>query len=90
VEIVSVTDQFCFCDQQINTPWSFSGLFKNIPHNVKITVLVADPKISNDCRLEHNPRDIEGLNAKVVAGVGHVIQFESLDAIMDVIPLPRV
>ncbi|KAG0702371.1 Alpha/Beta hydrolase protein [Suillus ampliporus] len=74
---------------QQNTPWSFSGLFKNIPLNVKITVLVSDPKFSDRCYLEHIPRDIERLNARVLTGIGHWIQYERPDAIMDAIPLPR-
>jgi len=72
-----------------NTPWSFSNLFKNILPNVNVTVLVADPKLSDVCRLEHIPRDIERLNAAVVTGVGHRIHVERPDAIMDVIPHSR-
>lgn len=70
-----------------NTPWSFSGLIKNIPPNVKITVLVSDPKF-NDI-LESVPRDVERLNSKVLTGIGHWIQYEIPHAIMDEIPLPR-
>jgi len=86
------------CDRTIenllqhNTPWSFSGLLQDIPPNVKVTVLVADPKLSHICRLEHIPRDIERLNAIVVTGVGHRIQPESPGAvwpIMDVVPQLR-
>lgn len=60
---------------------------------MKVTVLVADPKLSDICRLEQIPRDIERLNATVVTGVGHRIQPECPGAIwpiMDVIPQPRV
>ncbi|KAJ8588780.1 alpha/beta-hydrolase [Rhizopogon salebrosus TDB-379] len=74
---------------QHNTPWSFSGLFKDIPLNVKITVLVADPRFSKICRLEHIPSDVERLHAVVVTGVGHCIQFESPNAIIDAVPLGR-
>ncbi|KAG1851957.1 Alpha/Beta hydrolase protein [Suillus subluteus] len=70
-----------------NTPWSFSGLIKNIPPNVKVTVLVSDPKF-NDI-LESVPRDVERLNSKVLTGIGHWIQYELPRAIMDEIPLPR-
>ncbi|KAG1731522.1 uncharacterized protein EDB91DRAFT_1252159 [Suillus paluster] len=70
-------------------PWSFSGLFKNIPPNVNITVLASDPKFGAACRLEHVPRDVERLNARVLPGVGHCIQYERPDAIMDAIPLLR-
>ncbi|KAG1729268.1 Alpha/Beta hydrolase protein [Suillus lakei] len=70
-----------------NTPWSFSGLIKNIPPNVKITVLVSDPQY-NDI-LEDLPRDVEKLNARVLTGIGHWIQYELPQAIMDEIPLPR-
>ncbi|KAG1753770.1 uncharacterized protein EDB91DRAFT_1077475 [Suillus paluster] len=72
-----------------NSPWSFSGLFKNIPPNINITVLVSDPKFSDRCYLEHVPRDVERLNARVLTGIGHWIQYERPDAIMDVIPLSR-
>jgi pimeloyl-ACP methyl ester carboxylesterase len=56
---------------------------------VKITVLVADPRFSKICRLEHIPRDVERLHAVVVTGVGHCIQFESPNAIIDAVPLGR-
>ncbi|OAX35322.1 alpha beta-hydrolase [Rhizopogon vinicolor AM-OR11-026] len=72
-----------------NRPWSFSGLCKNLPANVKLTVLVSDPKFSNRCYLEQVPRDVERLDARVLTGVGHWIQFERPDAIMDAVPLPR-
>ncbi|KAG1755979.1 Alpha/Beta hydrolase protein [Suillus lakei] len=72
-----------------NTPWSFSGLLKKVPPNVKITVLVSDPKLSNVCYLEHIPRDVERLNVRLLTGVGHWIQYELPRAIMDEIPLPR-
>ncbi|KAG0705399.1 Alpha/Beta hydrolase protein [Suillus ampliporus] len=71
---------------QHNMPWSFSGLFKNIPPNVKITVLAPDPKRGGDCHLEHVPRDV---NARVLIGIGHCIQFERPDAIVDAVLLPR-
>lgn len=70
-----------------NTPWSFSGLIKNIPPNVKITTLVSDPKF-NDI-LEHVPSDVERLNTRVLTGIGHWIQYELPQAIMDEIPLPK-
>lgn len=70
-----------------NTPWSFSGLIKNIPPNVKITTLVSDPKF-NDI-LEHVPSDVERFNTRVLTGIGHWIQYELPQAIMDEIPLPR-
>ncbi|KAG0709461.1 Alpha/Beta hydrolase protein [Suillus ampliporus] len=72
-----------------NTPWSFSRLFKNIPPNVKITVLASDPEFGAICLLEHIPRDVERLNARVLPGIGHCIQAECPEAIMDAIPLPR-
>ncbi|KAG2370082.1 Alpha/Beta hydrolase protein [Suillus spraguei] len=70
-------------DPNQNTSWSFSGLLKSIPPHVKITALVsqADP--------EQFPRDNERLNVKVLTGVGHWIQYECPDAIMDLIPLRR-
>ncbi|KAG0702370.1 Alpha/Beta hydrolase protein [Suillus ampliporus] len=71
-----------------NSPWYFSGLFKNIPANVRITVLVSDPKLSNICHLEHIPRDVERLSARGLTGIGHWIQYERSDAIMDAILLP--
>ncbi|KAG1729267.1 hypothetical protein EDB19DRAFT_1744073 [Suillus lakei] len=72
-----------------NTPWSFSGLLKSIPTNVKITVLVSDPKLSDNCYLDHIPCDVERLNTRVLTGIGHWIQYECPDAIIDVIPLSR-
>jgi len=74
---------------QHNKPWSFSGLFTNIPANVKITVLVADPKFGGVCRLEDLPRSVKSLNVRALTGIGHCIQFECPEAIMDAIPLPR-
>lgn len=68
--------------------WSFSGLLKNIPPHVKITVLASDPKFSN-FRLEQIPNGVERLNAKVFTGIGHWIQYECPEVIMDAIPLPR-
>lgn len=53
--------------------WPFSDLFNNIPSNVKITVLTADPKLSGFCSLEHIPRDIKNLNARVLMGIGHCL-----------------
>ena len=85
----NVVNKSCLCDNQHNTPWSSGGLFKNIPHNVKITVLVADPKLSLICHLDHIPRDIERLEVIGLTGVGHDIPFQRPDAIMDVIPLTR-
>lgn len=87
VEIASVVNHFYLCDKQVNKPWSFSGLFKNIPSNVKITLLAADPKLSGDVSgLEHVPRNVD---VNVLTGIGHWIQFESPDTIMAAIPLPR-
>lgn len=90
MEIASVvTKPVLPCDKQQNTPWSFSGLFKDIPSDMKVTVLVADPKLSQVCDLEHIPRDVKNLNTILLPGVGHVIQIERPDAIMDAIPQPR-
>ncbi|KAG2069397.1 alpha/beta-hydrolase [Suillus decipiens] len=72
-----------------NKPWSFSGLFKNISPHVKITVLVSDPKVGAVCRLEDIPRDVERLNIRVLPGIGHCIQYERPDSIVDAIQLPR-
>jgi len=64
-------------------------MFKNIPSNVKITVLAADPKLSRVADVKHIPSNIKNLSTRVLLGVGHSIAFERLDAIMDAIPLPR-
>ncbi|KAG0702366.1 Alpha/Beta hydrolase protein [Suillus ampliporus] len=72
-----------------NSPWSFSGLLKIIPPNVKITVLTSDPELGATCLLEQIPRGVERLNARVLTSIGHWIQYECPDVIMDVIPLPR-
>ncbi|KAG2152885.1 Alpha/Beta hydrolase protein [Suillus clintonianus] len=69
---------------QRNSPWSFSGMFKNIPPNVKITVLASDPNL-----LERIPNGVERLTVRVLTGIGHWIQYECPDVIMDAIPLPR-
>ncbi|KAG2112811.1 Alpha/Beta hydrolase protein [Suillus cothurnatus] len=71
-----------------NRPWSFSGLFKDIPPHVKITVLGSDPKAGGICLREHVPCDVERLNFRVLQGVGHCIHYEHPDAIMDAIKLP--
>lgn len=73
-----------------NSPWSFNGLLKKISPHVKITVLVSDPKFGlGICNLEHIPRDVERLNVRALTGIGHWIQYECPDVIMDAIPLPR-
>ncbi|KAG1831955.1 Alpha/Beta hydrolase protein [Suillus subalutaceus] len=72
-----------------NSPWSFSGLFKNIPPHVTITVLASDPALGGICHLEHVPCDVARLHAKVFIGIGHWIQYEDLDIIMNEIPLRR-
>ncbi|KAG1809665.1 Alpha/Beta hydrolase protein [Suillus subaureus] len=87
---------FTMCDRTTiegvfshNRPWSFSGLFKNIPPHVKITVLVSDPMFGAVCLLEHVPCDVERLNVRVLPGIGHCIQWERPDIIMDAIQPPR-
>ncbi|KAG1862422.1 Alpha/Beta hydrolase protein [Suillus tomentosus] len=70
-----------------NTPWSFTGLLKSIPPNVKITVLISDPKFNPF--LDYVPLEVENVNSKVLTGIGHWIQYELPHAIMDEIPLPR-
>ncbi|KAJ8592123.1 alpha/beta-hydrolase [Rhizopogon salebrosus TDB-379] len=74
-----------------NRPWSFSGLCRNIPTNVKLTVLASDPNpgFGARCYLEQVPRNVERLNTRVLTGIGHWIQFECPGAIMDAVPLPR-
>ncbi|KAG1717330.1 Alpha/Beta hydrolase protein [Suillus paluster] len=72
-----------------NSPWSFSGLLKTIPPNVKITVLASDPELGGVCYLEQIPRDVERLKARLLNGIGHWIQYECPDAIMDEVPLAR-
>ncbi|KAG2118303.1 Alpha/Beta hydrolase protein [Suillus clintonianus] len=72
-----------------NKSWSFSGLLKNIPPNVKITMLLADPEVGAVCHLEHIPRGVERLDVKVLPGIGHCIHYECANAIVDAIPLPR-
>lgn len=72
-----------------NESWSSSEILKNIPPHIKITILASDPKFGARCVLEHIPRDVERLNAKFFTGIGHWIQYECPDAIMDTIPLPR-
>lgn len=55
-----------------------------------ITVLVSDPKFGlGICDLKHIPRGVERLNVKALTGIGHWIQYECPDVIMDAIPLPR-
>ena len=89
VEIKRVVDKPHPFDNQDNTPWSFTGLFKNVTPNVKINVLLSDPKFGAVCHLEHIPRDVESLNSRVLSGIGHWIQVERPDAIMDAVPLAR-
>ncbi|KAG1827940.1 Alpha/Beta hydrolase protein [Suillus variegatus] len=72
-----------------NEPWSFSGLLRNIPPHVKITVLASDPEAGAVCDLEHIPCDVERLNVRVLPGIGHCIHYENPDAIVDSIQLPR-
>lgn len=72
-----------------NSPWSFSGLLRNIPPHVKITVLASDPEAGAVCDPEHIPCDVERLNVRVLPGIGHCIHYENPDAIVDSIQLPR-
>jgi hypothetical protein len=53
-------------------------------------MLLSDPAVSPPvCCLGRIPRDGRKLNARVLSGISHWIQFECPDAIMDAIPLPR-
>ena len=54
-------------------------MFKNIPFNVKIIVLAADPKLSRVADVKHIPSNIENLSTRVLLGVGHSIAFERLN-----------
>jgi hypothetical protein len=53
---------------------------------VKIAVLVSDPERGGACRVEQVSHNVK---TKFFMGVGHWIQYECLDAIMDEVPLPR-
>ncbi|KAG1785732.1 Alpha/Beta hydrolase protein [Suillus plorans] len=72
-----------------NSPWSFSGLLRNIPPHVKISVLVSDPEAGAVCDPEHIPSNVERLSVRVLPGIGHCIHYENPDAIVDLIQLPR-
>ncbi|KAG2112101.1 Alpha/Beta hydrolase protein [Suillus clintonianus] len=74
---------------QQNMPWCFGGLFKNIPANVKITILISDPKEVSSCDLEKLPRDVEGIKIRIFAntGIGHWMQYECPEIIMEEVPL---
>lgn len=72
-----------------NEPYAFSGMLRNIPPHVKIALLMSDPEFGALCLLEHLPVDAAGLRVKVLNGVGHWIQYELPNAIMDEVPLPR-
>ncbi|KAG2158932.1 Alpha/Beta hydrolase protein [Suillus bovinus] len=72
-----------------NRPYAFSGLLKNIPPHVKMTLLMSDPESSGVCLLEHVPVDVVRLNVKVLDGIGHWVQYEVPKAIIDEIPLTR-
>lgn len=72
-----------------NRPWSFSGLLRNIPSHVNITVLASDSKVGAVCHLEHIPCGVERLDVKVLPGIGHCVHYERPDAIVDAIQLPK-
>ncbi|KAG2040504.1 Alpha/Beta hydrolase protein [Suillus americanus] len=72
-----------------NRPWSFGGLFNNIPPHVKTTVLSSDPEAGAIYLPAYIPRDVERLNVIILPGVGNYIHFERPDAIVDAIQLPR-
>ncbi|KAG1820464.1 alpha beta-hydrolase [Suillus subaureus] len=72
-----------------NKPFAFGGRLKNIPSHVKIALLVSDPGFGSDCHLERIPVDAARLSVKVLKGIGHWIQNELPNAIMDEIPPPR-
>ncbi|KAG0702663.1 Alpha/Beta hydrolase protein [Suillus ampliporus] len=74
---------------QQNLPWSFGSLLKNIPRNVKITILISDPKLSRACDLNKIPRDVERITIRILdnTGIGHWIQYERPDVIMEEVPL---
>jgi pimeloyl-ACP methyl ester carboxylesterase len=89
IVLVSKWESLLTISEQHNRPWSFSGPLKNIPAHVKITVLASDPALGAVCHLEHIPCDVARLHAKVFIGIGHWIQYEGLDSIMNEIPLRR-
>jgi pimeloyl-ACP methyl ester carboxylesterase len=89
IVMVSKWESLLTISEQYNRPWSFSGPLKNIPSHVKITVLASDPALGAVCHLEHLPCDVARLHAKIFIGIGHWIQYESLDSIMNEIPLRR-
>jgi hypothetical protein len=64
-------------------------MLKDIPPHLKITLLMSDPGFGGLCLLEHVPVDAARLNVKVLNGIGHWIQYELPNAIMDEVPLPR-
>lgn len=72
-----------------NKPYAFSGMLRDIPPHVKIALLMSDPGFGALCHLEHVPVDAARLHVKVLNGVGHWIQYELPNAIMDEVPLPR-
>ncbi|KAG2370080.1 Alpha/Beta hydrolase protein [Suillus spraguei] len=71
-----------------NTPWCFNGLLENIPPHVKITFLISDPGFVVR-HLEHIPVDVARLNIKVLNRIGHWIQYEAPNAIMDEVALSK-
>ncbi|KAG1779989.1 Alpha/Beta hydrolase protein [Suillus placidus] len=72
-----------------NMPWCFGGLFKNIPTNVKITILISDPRKVSACDLEKLPRDVERIHIRILenTGIGHWMQYECPEIIMEEVPL---
>ncbi|KAH7916349.1 Alpha/Beta hydrolase protein [Hygrophoropsis aurantiaca] len=68
---------------QHNSPWSFSHLFGTVPPNIKMTVLLADPKMNPSGHLK-DIQPYSHIRTQIVPGAAHWIQQDFPDVVVDV------
>lgn len=66
---------------QYNRPWDLFSYFDSVPDKWKVTVLLADPAISQVCLVEHI-RPYPHIRSVTVPGAGHWIQYEFPEVIV--------
>ncbi|KAF9224478.1 alpha/beta-hydrolase [Gyrodon lividus] len=67
-----------------NVPFAFKHLFCAIPPHVEVTVLVADPELSDICSPDQIPVHPQ-VRSALVLGSGHWIQHENPDVIVNTV-----
>ncbi|KIM63771.1 hypothetical protein SCLCIDRAFT_23949 [Scleroderma citrinum Foug A] len=65
-----------------NNPWSFGGLLSEVPPDVTITVLVADPELQPLCTVEHIPPHPR-IRVVVVPNASHTIHHDNPESVVN-------